>query len=405
MTTTLLQESQALQNQLQRHRHWLHQHPGTGFDLQPTREYVRQELIGMGYSPVDCGRMGLYADLQGGQPGKTLLLRADMDALPIREEASVPFASQNGCMHACGHDLHTAMLLGAAQLLMTHRQQLHGNIRFMFQPAEEILEGAKDMIDSGVLDTVDAGMMIHVTPAVQLSPGTVVVSKPGISAPSATYFSIHVQGKGCHGAAPHQGVDALSVAAHILIALQQLHARELPSDSGAVLTIGAFHGGSVGNVISGEAVLQGTIRSVSPEITDFLRQRLEDISLGIAHTFRASANVEYSGGCPALKNAPELCAVAIRSLTDLLGSQNVIDATHLPKGSGGGSEDFAYVSQAIPTLMLALAAGTPQEGYKYPLHHPKVTFDENVLSTGTAVFAQFAIRYLSEDVQAPQQTP
>lgn len=392
----ILERAALLQEALISHRRWLHAHAGVGFDLSETREYVRSALSDMGYSPFECGKCGLTANIGNGN-GKTILLRADMDALPIPEESGVDFAAQNGNMHACGHDLHTAILLGAAKLLMENQDQLNGTVRLMFQPAEEIFEGAKDMIADGVLNDVDAAVMIHVTAAMPLPSGTVIVAAPGVTAPAADYFTIRVKGKGCHGSTPHNGVDAISAAAHIIIALQELHARELPADSGAVLTIGKITGGTAGNAIADSSELLGTIRTYDEQNRSFLKQRLVDISRGIAAAFRAETNVEFGSGCPTLQNDPQLCESFHKYLIDLLGQNYALSAAVLNGGKnsrGGGSEDFAYVSQQVPSVMLALAAGEPDKGYVYPQHHPKVTFDEGVLSVGAAVFTQIALKYL-----------
>ena len=397
MTHDFLSQAKALQPEITEHRRWLHSHPETGFDLTQTTEYVRKQLIQMGYAPENCGKCGLTATLKGAQPGKTVLLRADMDALPIREEAAVEFASDNGNMHACGHDFHTAMLLGAAKLLMNHRDAIRGNVKLMFQPAEEILSGAKDMIADGILDDVDSAAMIHVAAGVPIKAGTVVVAPEGISAPAAAYFSIELQGKGCHGAAPYQGVDALSVAAHILLALHQIHARELPAASGSVLTVGHFSGGAADNAIADSAVLRGTVRAFEDETMDFLKKRIEDISQGIAASLRATATVAFNRECPALRNDSKLCTSALTHLSQALGKDNVFSAGSLDRNNVGGSEDFAYVSREVPSVMLSLCAGSPDQGHTYPLHHPKVTFDEDALPMGAAALATLAVNFLSED--------
>ena len=370
----LLQEAQALQEEIQNHRRWLHAHAETGFDLCDTKPYVKAALENMGYAVQECGQAGLVTTI--GKPGgKVFLLRADMDALPINEEADVDFASKNGRMHACGHDMHTAMLLGAAKILKAHEQELSGMVKLMFQPAEEIFEGGKDMIEAGVLEDPkpDAAMMIHVTAGMPIPAGTVIVSAPGVSAPAADYFSIRVQGKGCHGSAPQNGIDPLTAAAHILLALQEIHARELAAAEEAVLTIGTFHGGEVGNVIPDSAVMGGTIRTYDEKTRSYLKERMTQIALGIAGTYRASAEVTFGSGCPTLVNDQALCESVTRYLKDLLGPYGAFTTAELSGGKpsrGGGSEDFAYVSQQVPSLMLALAAGEPQKGYAFPQHHP-----------------------------------
>lgn len=396
----ILREAKALQDEIKSHRLWLHTHAETGFDLTETKPYVKSALMKMGYTVQECGKAGLVTTV--GKPGgKVLLLRADMDALPIAEEADVDFACQNGRMHACGHDMHTAMLLGAAKLLKAHESELDGMVKLMFQPAEEIFEGSKDMIASGVLENPrpDAALMIHVAAGMPLPAGTVVVSAPGVSAPAADYFTIRVHGKGCHGSAPQNGIDPLTAAAHILIALQEIHARELSASDEAILTIGTFHGGEAGNVIPDTATMGGTIRTYDEKTRAYLKERMTAIAKNVAEAFRAGAEVGFGSGCPTLVNDKGLSETVTGYLKDLLGANRAFTTAELSGGKparGGGSEDFAYVSHEVPSLMLALAAGEPSKGYVYPQHHPKVKFDESVLSTGAAVFVDCALQYLRE---------
>ena len=396
----ILREAKALQEEIKSHRLWLHTHAETGFDLTETKPYVKSALMKMGYTVQECGKAGLVTTV--GKPGgKVLLLRADMDALPIAEEADVDFACQNGRMHACGHDMHTAMLLGAAKLLKAHESELEGMVKLMFQPAEEIFEGSKDMIASGVLENPrpDAALMIHVAAGMPLPAGTVVVSAPGVSAPAADYFTIRVHGKGCHGSAPQNGIDPLTAAAHILIALQEIHARELSASDEAVLTIGTFHAGEAGNVIPDTATMGGTIRTYDEKTRAYLKERITAIAKNVAEAFRAGAEVGFGSGCPTLVNDKGLSETVTGYLKDLLGANRAFTTAELSGGKparGGGSEDFAYVSHEVPSLMLALAAGEPSKGYVYPQHHPKVKFDESVLSTGAAVFVDCALQYLRE---------
>lgn len=396
----IMQEATALQEEIKSHRLWLHTHAETGFDLTETKPYVKSTLTEMGYTVQECGKAGLVTTV--GKPGgKVILLRADMDALPIAEEADVDFACKNGRMHACGHDMHTAMLLGAAKILKAHESELDGMVKLMFQPAEEIFEGSKDMIASGVLENPkpDAALMIHVAAGMPLPAGTVVVSAPGVSAPAADYFTIRVHGKGCHGSAPQNGIDPLTAAAHILIALQEIHARELSASDEAVLTIGTFHAGEAGNVIPDTAAMGGTIRTYDEKTRAYLKERMTAIAQSVAEAFRASADVSFGSGCPTLINDKALSEKVTGYLKDLLGANRAFTTAELSGGKparGGGSEDFAYVSHEVPSLMLALAAGEPSKGYPYPQHHPKVKFDERVLSTGAAVFVDCAINYLRE---------
>ena len=401
----LLKEAQNIQNELIKNRRYLHTHPETGFDITETKAYVKKELTDMGYTPIDCGKAGLTALAGGKRNGKVFLLRADMDALPIREEADVDFPSENGNMHACGHDMHTSMLLGAAKLLKQHEDEIHGTIKLMFQPAEEIFAGSKDMIDAGVLKNpdVDAALMIHVMAGLPMPSGTVIVCDGGISAPAADYFTIRIQGKSCHGSMPNNGIDPINAAAHIITALQEIHARELALSDEAVLTFGTIHGGAAENVIPDFVELGGTIRTYDEDIRSFLKKRMTEISQGIAATFRASAKVSFGTGCPTLKNDYELSSCISTYMTELLGKEKAFTAGALSALSGekkapktAGSEDFAYISQEVPSIMLALAAGNPSEGYCFPQHHPKVKFDETALSYGTAIYAYAALRYLAD---------
>ena len=399
----LLQEAEQIRDHVLRERRALHQMPGTGFDIGDTLAYVRQELTEMELQPTDCGRAGLTALVGGKRPGRVFLLRADMDALPIQEEADVDFASQNGRMHACGHDLHTAMLLGAARLLKAHEDEIDGTVKLMFQPAEEIFEGSHDMIEAGLLENpkVDAALMIHVMAGMPFPAGTVVVSAPGVSAPAADYFDIRVQGKGCHGSMPNTGVDPLTAAAHILIALQEIHARELAMQDQAVLTIGTMNAGTAANVIPDTVTMGGSIRTFDEETRAFIKQRMTEIAEGTAKSFRAEASVTYGSGCPTLVNDKDLSLCCGKYMKELLGQEKAFSVAELSAMGGGssksaGSEDFAYVSQEVPSVMLALAAGQPEKGYRYPQHHPMAKFDESVLPGGSAVYAYAALRWLEE---------
>lgn len=401
----LLQEAKAYESELVRIRRYLHTHPETGFDLAGTLAFVKDELTKMGYEPKECGKAGLTVLAGGKKPGKVFMIRGDMDALPIKEEADVDFASKNGNMHACGHDMHTAMMLGAAKILKAHEDEIEGSIKLDFQPAEEIFEGAHDMIEAGLLENphVDAALMIHVMAGLPMPSGMVVVCDGGVSAPAADFFTIRVQGKGCHGSMPNSGVDPINVSAHIITALQEIHARELALVDRAVLTIGSIHGGNAGNVIPDSVELCGSIRTFDEEVRDFLKTRMTEISQGIASTFRAEATVSFGSGCPTLSNDNNLVECAAKYAKELLGPAKAFTAAELAAmaGSGkvsksAGSEDFAFVSQKVPSVMLALAAGHPEKGYCFPQHHPRVKFDEEVLAGGSAVYAYTSMRWLEE---------
>ena len=401
----LLKEAESYKDLLVEDRRYLHTHPGTGFDIKDTVDYVRKQLEEMGYQPTNCGKAGLVALAGGKKPGKVFLIRGDMDALPIKEEAEVDFPSTNGNMHACGHDMHTAMMLGAARLLKAHEDEIEGTVKLMFQPAEEIFEGSHDMIEAGVLKNpdVDAALMIHVMAGLPVPAGTVISCDGGVSAPAADYFDIKVQGKGCHGSMPNNGVDPITAAAHIITGLQEIQARELPLTDGAVLTIGTMQAGNASNVIPDTAYMGGTIRTYDEDTRAFLKERMTAMAEGIASSFRASATVSFGSVCPTLKNDMELAECTPHYVKELLGPAKAFTAGQLNAMSGPGkaqkstgSEDFAYVSQEVPSIMFALAAGHPEDGYCYPQHHPKAKFDESVLPSGSAVYAYTALRWLEE---------
>ena len=392
----MLKEATDIQEQIKTDYEHLHACPEVGFELTKTRAYVKKRLLEMGYQPMDCGKSGIVAIAGNADTGKSFLLRADMDALHIKEEADVSFRSTNGNMHACGHDAHTAMLLGAAKIIKYHEQELGGLVKFMFQPAEEILEGARDMIAKGVLGQpkVDGAMMVHVMTGVPLKTGTIIVSAPGVSAPAADFFEIKIKGKGCHGSMPHLGIDALTAAAHVIIALQEIQAREMSVFDKGALTIGALEGADVANAIPDAVTLKGSMRAFDEDVRNHMKKRLTEIADNVARAFRTESVVVYTSGASTLINDKELSEKTALWLKEALGEEMVIRSQDMPGQSGGGSEDFAYVSHEVPSIMVALAAGDVKEGYESPLHHPKMRLDTNALAYGTAALAEVAMRYV-----------
>ena len=396
MEQELMQRAEDMAAQLREDRRWLHAHAETGFDLKETFAYVWRQLEGIGLSPRKCGRCGIVAEI--GQGGRVVLFRADMDALEIREETDASWASQTGRMHACGHDLHTAMLLGAARLLKEREGSLPGRVRLMFQAAEEILGGAEDMLQDGLLtpEKPAAAFMIHVLTNIDLPTGTAIVSAPGVSAPAAAFFEIRFQGKGCHGAMPHTGVDPIPAAAHTVLALQQIQTRELPMGEPAVLTIGMLQAGQSANVLPDAAVMRGTLRAYDDETFAQMLRRAEEIAGQTAQVYRTGASFRVTSQTPTLLNDAALSCLAQTALRELLGDARALLSSDMP-GCGvrsTGSEDFAAVSHAVPSVMVALAAGRPGDGHRFPAHHPRTTFDEAALPAGAAVYAALALRAL-----------
>jgi len=394
--TAVMWNEKSLQPELVKIRRYLHKHAEVGFHLEKTNDFICKKLTEYGYRPQPCGRAGIVATV--GKSGKTFLLRADTDGLPIPEQTGLSYACTTGQMHACGHDMHTAMLLGAAKLLKIHEKELRGRVKLLFQPAEELLEGAKEMIENGVLDNPkpNAAMMIHVLAGTPLPAGTAVVAK-GVSAPAADYFTITVQGKGCHGAAPWNGVDALTVAARILLGLEELSAREISVANTAVLTVGKIECEGADNAISDRVALKGTLRSFDEDTRKTIKKRMEAIARYTAKGFRATAEVAYGGGCPTLVNDEGLALHTERVFGEYFGTETVYNSTALGgdvRAGQGGSEDFAYFTHKIPSVMVAISAGGDKAGSGYPLHHPKVVFEEGILAKGATMYALNAYKWL-----------
>lgn len=392
---TLLAQAKTLQPRLQSIRRDLHRHPETGFDLVYTKAKVRQELEAMGYAPVDCGKCGLVA--LAGKPGKTIMLRADMDALPLGEEADVDYASQNpGKMHGCGHDMHTAMLLGAAKLLKEHENELCGTVKLVFQSAEEIFQGSLDMINNGVLENphVDAAAMIHITAGMPVPSGVFLIPVGGISMASCEQYHITVKGKGGHGSTPHVAIDPITAAAHIHLALQEINSRELDPNGYGVFTTCKFRAGETSNVIPDTAEMWGTIRTSDPEgqVGSQIKTRMTEIAQGVGTAMRCTVEVEFYDYCPCMVVDDELSKSVSGFMKELVGpAANSINA------QGGGSEDFAFVSHHVPTASMFLTAGNTQEGYEYSLHNPKLKLDDSILWLGSAAHAYLASRWLEEN--------
>ena len=398
----LLSTAKELEPQLREWRRTLHRHPEVGFDLPQTKALVKKALTEMGYAPQDCGRCGVLALAGGKRPGKTILLRGDMDALPIQEESGEEFASEiPGRMHGCGHDMHTAMMLGAAKLLKAHEDEIEGTVKLEFQPAEEIFQGSLDMLKNGLLENpkVDAAVMFHVLAGMPLPVGTVLVPGGGITMASCEQYHITVHGKGGHGSTPHACVDPITAAAHIHIALQEINSRELDPNAFGVLTTGCFKAGAASNVIPDTAEMFGTIRTTDPDnkTGELIRKRMTEIAQGVALAFRCTAEVEFSDYCPCMVVDKPLAENAMDYMTELLG-KGAMDMTALTGGKpGGGSEDFAFVSHEVPTVSMFIAAGGPEQGCCYGQHHPKVRFDDSILYEGSAAFGWFALRWLYDN--------
>lgn len=397
----LLKEAEALQSELALIRRDLHRHPEVGFELPYTKAFVKQKLEEFGYGPQELGKAGIIAIAGGKNPGKTILLRADMDALPLLEEADVEYHSKNeGKMHGCGHDMHTAMLLGAAKLLKRHEDEIQGTVKLEFQPAEEIFQGSPDMLNAGLLENphVDAAVMIHVNAGMPMPSGTVMVSGGGVSSTSCEQYHITVKGKGGHGSTPHEAIDPITAAAHIHIALQEINSRELDGNQFGIFTTCRFEAGKASNVIPDTAEMWGTIRTVDPEneVGRLIKTRMRQICEGIGAAFRCQTTVEFYDYCPCMVIEPQLAENTLRYMKELFGT-DAIDLSVISGGkAGGGSEDFAFVSHRVPTVGIFLTAGSSNDGYIFGQHHPKVRFDDSVLYRGSAAYAYTSLCWLAE---------
>ena len=398
----LLNEAEGLQAELTGIRRELHRHPEVGFELPYTKAFVKQKLEEFGYAPQELGKAGLVALAGGKHPGKTILLRADMDALPLGEEADVDYRSEHeGKMHGCGHDMHTAMLLGAAKLLKAHEDEIQGTVKLEFQPAEEIFQGSPDMLDAGLLENppVDAAVMIHVTAGMPLPSGTFLVSGGGVSSTSCEQYHITVKGKGGHGSTPHEAIDPITAAAHIHLALQEINSRELEGNQFGVFTTGHFEAGKTSNVIPDTAEMWGTIRTTDPEneVGRLIKTRMQQICEGLGAAFRCQTTVEFYDYCPCMLIEPQLAADTLRHMKALFGDSAMNLSVISGGKAGGGSEDFAFVSHRVPTVSMFLTAGSSRDGYTFSQHHPKVRFDDSVLYRGSAAYAYVALGWLREN--------
>ena len=373
-------------------RRHIHKNAETGLDLPKTKAYVMEKLTEYGLEPKDCG-YGVTATL--GKGGKVLLLRADMDALPLPEESGEEFACPTGKeAHTCGHDFHAAMLLTAAKMLKEKEDTLEGTIKFMFQPAEETFEGSKNMIENGILENppVDAALAYHVSPG-KMPIGLFMYNDKDTMMYSVDGFKITIHGKGSHGAYPHVGVDPINIGVHIHLALQELIARESDPTHSCVLTIGQFAGGTAANIIPETAVLQGTIRTNKPEARELLVRRMKEVAEKTAAVYNGTVDIEMISEVPPLICNPKLTDEVVGYMQEL----GIPGLTPYPGISASASEDFAVIAEKVPSTFMYLSAGYLDERGQYPAHHPKAQFNEDVCPIGAACLAHCASQWLKNN--------
>ncbi len=382
-----------LQEELVKMRRELHQIPELGGNLPETRAYVEAKLNELGIPFVENETdSGLIATIRGGKEGKTIALRADMDALPIKEANEVDYISRHeGCMHACGHDTHMTMLLGAAKILNEYKDQIPGTVRLFFQTDEEGSKGAQRICAEGAMDGVDAVFGIHIGTIVSkdIKAGT-VICVPGCCMASFDKFVIKVKGIGCHGSTPEKGVDPVNIAAHIIINLQEIIAREIPAVKPSVLTIGHVEAGFAYNVIPSEVLIEGTIRALEEDVRQELAKRIGEIAKATAETFRGETEYEMIWGAPPVTNDAGMAELAADCARDVVGDDMVIG--HLDAPNMGG-EDFAYYLEKAPGAFMFLSSSNPQKHTDVPHHNPRFNVDEDVFWIGSAVFVRIVERF------------
>ncbi len=373
-------------------RHQLHQNPELGNKEIKTSELIRQELTALGIEMQALPGMptAVTAVIYGGKPGKTVGIREDIDALPLVEETGLPYASTNGAAHACGHDIHCATLLLTAAILQEKRAELAGNVRLIFQPAEELASGALDMLKAGIMELepkCDTVIGLHCSPEFQV--GHVGFIKGAANA-STDLVNITVVGKGGHGAHPYRCVDPIVTSAYMLTQLQTIVSRENPAVQPAVLTFGSIHGGTACNIIPTEVKLTGTLRAFNEEGRHKMWEAIKRVAQNSCEAMRATAQVEIIEGVPSLQNAPEIIDGLVKAATATLGA----DKVHMLPAPSPGSDDISCFCNLVPGAQFRLGSATHDPNSQIGLHNPKNIFGDEGLQAGAAVMAQFTLDYL-----------
>ncbi len=363
------------------HRRALHTMAEVGFSLPETTSYVTNYLQKSGLSPRVYDNFGVSVDIGcKDASAPTVLLRADTDALPLREESGLPFAAENGNAHACGHDMHAAMLLAALPLILRRRRRLSHRVRLVWQGAEEILGGARRMLADGVGEGVRAAYMLHTVTALPYPTGTLLLPPTGRAAPAASFFRLAIRASGGHVGFGTKKADALRVAAVTATVLSSLSAP-------ARLSLGALRAGHAANVLPSEATIEGTVRSLEERAIEETLRKVVSTADGVATAYGGAVEMTVTASCPALVIDSSLREGASSTLKRVVGETGVL----LTDSPSGASEDFAFFSERCPALTLALSAGSEEEGYRFPLHHPCVRFNEDALPYGAAAYAALAL--------------
>ncbi len=384
MIEEILRKSKELEDYIIEMRRDFHRHPELKFEEERTSSIVERELKSLGFNVERVAKTGVIGRIGSGD--KCVALRADMDALPIQEENEVPYKSKYpGKMHACGHDAHTAMLLGAAKVLSSLRDELKGEVRLIFQPAEEGGLGAKRIVEEGGIDGVDAIFGIHVW--ADLEAGKIGLA-PGPCLASADAFKIVVKGKGGHGAMPNQAIDPIVACVDIINAFQKIISREVNPFEPAVLSVCKISSGSTFNVIPERAEMLGTVRAFSDKVREQILRRIEEILEGYSKAMRCEAEISWEEGIPPTVNDERLTNFAVSVLKKTFPG----DIVHFKRTMG--AEDFAFYARKVPGVFIALGIRNEAKGIVWPHHHPKFDVDESVLWKGTAIYSLLAYSFL-----------
>jgi len=390
---SIIEEVKAVHRDIIKWRRDLHQIPEIGFELEQTSRYIKDRLDEMGIIYRTAAKTGIVALIKGEKPGPTLALRADMDGLPVIEKTGLPFASTNGNMHACGHDAHMAMLLGAAKIINNCRFELSGNIKLLFQPAEEGHFGAKQMIADGCLENppVDAAVGLHVGQIFpEVRAGQIGICKGPILA-AANQFHVTVKGESTHGALPHLGVDAISVAAEMLLNLQKIVSREINPLNPAVLTVGKISGGEALNIVSSKVTFSGDFRSIIEGDREFITERFENICRSVAEANRAEVEIDILEGYPPTINDSRVTDMVIDAASKIIGREAIIEI----EKPNMGTEDMSFYLEKVAGAFFVLGTGNEDKGITFPHHNARFDVDEDVLWIGPAIFVRLALDYLA----------
>ena len=378
--------------ELVRLRRHFHENPELGFGEFRTSAHIADLMEGLGLEVRrNVAQTGVVALLRGGKPGKTVAIRADIDALPVQELNDVPYKSKTpGKMHACGHDVHITAAIGAAMLLAQHRESLAGNVKFIFQPAEETPGGAEPMIQDGALENpkVDAIVGGHVWGS--LDSGVVEVL-PGPIMASSDIIRLTIHGKGGHAAQPHTTIDPIVIGSEIVGALQKIVSRQTDPTEAAVISICLFRAGDTFNVIPNSAYLEGTVRTLNNTLRQEIPKKIESVIRGITEPYGATYELDYYFGYPVTVNDPGITESVRQSAAKILGAENVRTAAR----ASMGAEDFAYFLLAVPGTYIRVGVRNAAKGITHDMHHPQFDVDEDVLSTLPAIYAQAALDLLN----------